>query len=383
MVLTLKTFIKFIIYYFISTVVAPSKEIKENSLLLIRLDAIGDYVIFRNFIKELKQSQKYKNYRITLLGNSTWKNIAEEFDSEFVDSFIWLDRNRFNKDFIYRYEKLKEITLQGYEVVLSPIYSREFFYADAIVNLINAKEKIGSVGDVPNMEKWQKNISNKYYDRFIDADVCLMFEFDRNKEFFENLLDVKLEVFKPHISLNSKKIMFELPQKYAIIFLGASASFRKWNIEGFAEVAKHLKEKYGYGIVLCGALSDSADSLEFGKHFKGKYIDLVGKTSLVDLLHVIYNGDLMVANETSAPHFAIALEMANIFVIYNGNHYGRFTPYPERVSKNYHVIYHPEIEKDLDDYEELSNSYEFRSSLDINDITKEKVIEKINSVVQL
>ena len=107
----------------------------------------------------------------------------------------------------------------------------------------------------------------------------------------------------------------------------------------------------------------------------------MGKTSLVDLLHVIYNGNLMIANETSAPHFAVALEMENVFVIYNGNHYGRFTPYPNDVSKSYHVIYHPKIEKDLDDYKKLSNSYGFGSDLNIDDITKGMVIAKINSII--
>ena len=110
----------------------------------------------------------------------------------------------------------------------------------------------------------------------------------------------------------------------------------------------------------------------------GEYIDLVGKTSLVDLLHIIDNGNLLISNETSAPHFAIALEMINIFTIYNGNHYGRFIPYPKEASENYYVIYHPEIEKDLDNYEKISNKYGFRSGLDINEISVESIKSKID-----
>ena len=381
MISKLKTLIKFIIYYFINILVFPTKEIKLNSLLLIRLDAIGDYVIFRNFIKELKDNQEYKNYNITLLGNSAWKDLAEELDSDYIDSFIWLDRRRFNRDFIYRYKKLTEITLQGYEVILSPVFSREFFYADAIVKLVKAREKIGSIGDLSNIKRWQKYISDKHYDRLIKADENLMFEFNRNKEFFENLLAVPLEIYKPHISLKPKKLEFELPEKYAIIFIGASDNFRKWNIKSFAKIGKYLKERYRYEIVLCGALSDSREALKFGEYFKGEYVDLVGNTSLVDLLHVIYNGNLMIANETSAPHFAVALEMTNVFVISNGNHYGRFTPYPKEVSENYHVIYHPKIEKDLDDYKKLSNNYGFGSDLDIHEVSIASVINRIKATI--
>lgn len=89
----IKTLIKFILYYFITI----SNEIKPNYLLLIRLDAIGDYVFFRNFIELLKKSKKYN---ITLIGNSVWKNLAVGLDGEFIDSFIWFDRNRFNKDLV-------------------------------------------------------------------------------------------------------------------------------------------------------------------------------------------------------------------------------------------------------------------------------------------
>ena len=380
--LNIKNAIIFVIYKFIELFIKPSQVIKQKSLLLIRLDAIGDYVMFRNFIKELKQSQKYKYHNITLLGNSAWSDIAEELDVKFISNFIWLDRNKFNKDFLYRYKKLKEITLQGYEIVLSPVFSREFFYADAIVKLVKSKEKIGSAGDLSNIKKWQRNISNKYYNKLIDVDSNPMFEFNRNKEFFENLLHVRLDITKPHIFLKPKQLNFDLPDKYAILFIGASSNFRKWNIEGFARIGEYLKEKYNYEIALCGAPSDSADSLKFSEYFKGEYIDLVGKTSLVDLLYIIYNGNLMVSNETSAPHFASALEMMSIFTISNGNHYGRFTPYPKEASENYHVIYHPEIEKDLDNYKKLSNNYGFGSSLDINEISVESVKSKIDGALK-
>jgi ADP-heptose:LPS heptosyltransferase len=89
----------------------------------------------------------------------------------------------------------------------------------------------------------------------------------------------------------------------------------------------------------------------------------------------------MIANETSAPHFAVALEMTNIFVISNGNHFGRFTPYPKEIWPYYYPIYHPEIEQDLDNYKQLSNSYGYGSRLNINDISVEKVKNRISEVL--
>ena len=200
-----------------------------------------------------------------------------------------------------------------------------------------------------------------------------MFEFNRNKEFFENLLNVKLDITKPYISLKLKKLNFYLPKKYAILFIGAGKNYRKWSIEKFAKIGEYLKERYEYEIVLCGGQSDADDALKFNFFFSGNYVDLVGKTSLIELLHVISKGDLMIANETSAPHIAVALNMKSVVVISNGNHYRRFTPYPNEVSENYHVILHPKIGDNLDYYKKLSNSYGFESDLDINEINLESV----------
>ncbi len=352
-----------------------------KSLLLIQLDAIGDYVIFRNFIEELKKSEKYKEYKVTLLGNIVWKSLSVELDSKYVDEFIWLDRNKFNEDFVYRYKKIQEIASFGYEVVLSPVYSREFTVGDAIVKLVNATKKIGSIGDLSNIRKWQKNISDKYYTKLIPAKDGIMFEFNRNKEFFENLLGIKLDIQNSTLKLKLKELSFELPKNYAILFIGASVDFRKWDIKNFAKIGKYLKDNYGYEIVLCGAPNDSTNALAFSKYFRDDYIDLVGKTSLVDLLYVISNGNLMIANETSAPHFAVALGITNIFVISNGNHYGRFAPYPKEISDNYHAVYPPVIEKDLNNYKKLSNIYGFGSSLDINEISVESVVKKLDKVL--
>ena len=76
-----KILAKLIIYYFINIILISQKDIRPNSLLLIRIDAIGDYILFRNYIEVLKNSAKYKDYKITLVGNIAWKSIAEELDS--------------------------------------------------------------------------------------------------------------------------------------------------------------------------------------------------------------------------------------------------------------------------------------------------------------
>ena len=208
-----------------------------------------------------------------------------------------------------------------------------------------------------------------------------MFEFYRNKYFFECLLDTKLDITKPIISLQNKSSGLKLSKKYAILFIGASDKYRKWSVKNFAKVGNYLNREHGYDIVICGSSKDIKEANELEKCYEGKILNLVGKTSLSELLVVIYNGDLILSNETSAPHIAVALNLKNIFVIYNGKHYGRFIPYPKEISKNYHVIYHPFINKDLNNYKNQSNSYGYTSDLDINEISLEMVQIEIDAVL--
>ena len=52
-------------------------ETSSKELLIVNTDSIGDYILFRNFLKEIKNSEKYKDYKIVLLGCEKYKDFAE------------------------------------------------------------------------------------------------------------------------------------------------------------------------------------------------------------------------------------------------------------------------------------------------------------------
>ena len=133
--------------------------------------------------------------------------------------------------------------------------------------------------------------------------------------------------------------------------------------------------------MLCGGPGEVEESLEFEQYFTGDFLNLVGKTNLVDLMYVIKGSSVMLANETSGPHFAAALAVKSIYVISNGNHFGRFTPYPPAVYDKYHVIFPEEIESQIDNYQGLAATFGFGSKLDIQKISPESVIDRIENTL--
>jgi ADP-heptose:LPS heptosyltransferase len=380
----IKVFIKFFLHNIIDFLVLLQCRIKNQvrhnikQILLIRLDAIGDYILFRNFIEVLKRDSKYSDYRITLLGNIVWKDLAENLDKNYIDNFIWIDIKKFSRNLFYRYKKMIEIIPNNYELLIHPTYSRTYD-ADKIVNVVNAKIKIGSIGDFSNIKKWQKKISDKYYTLLIPAKKEIMFEFYRNKEFFGKLLDEEIKISKPCIKIpENYDFSLKLPDlDYAVLFISAYSDIRKWSVRNFAELAKWIKNNLNYEIVLCGGKEDIKEVNIFEEIYGNHYLNLVGKTTLTDLIFILKNSKMIVSNETFIPHMAVALGLENIFVISNGNHFGRFIPYPSEITTSYFPVYHPEIEKNLGNYKGLSNTYGYGSKLDINEISIEDVINKI------
>ena len=369
----IKDLIKLVVYKFFEFNLRPKREIRPKTLLLIRLDGIGDYVLFRNYIQILAESQKYKDYSITLLGNRAWKGLSEELDQKFIDNFIWIDTSKFTKNLIYRYRKLREIVSKTYEIIVNPTFSRQYFLDDNISKLVNAKTKISNHGDLSNIKMWQRKISNKYYNTLIEVDDRLMFEFNRNRDFFEALIKRELQISKPYISHERNCTTLELPTKYIILSIGAGSCSRKWTINNYAELGSFINEKYGYDIVLCGGTDDIEDAKKFKNYYNKSFKDLVGQISLVDYLYVIKNACYMISNESSSPHLAMAVGMNNVFVIANGNNYGRFSPYPNNIKGSYYAIFHPSIVQNQHKFQSISHNSASASLYDIQEITIDAV----------
>lgn len=374
-------FLKYILFELLSFFIIKNKEDNTQKILLIKRDRIGDYVLFHNFIEELKKNRKFKDHKIILCGNIVWKELAVYFDQNFVDKFIWIDNNKFRLNFIYIYRKTKQLAAYSYDLVINPTYSRSYFYDDFIVKNVHAHKKIGSIGDCSATEKWFKSIADKYYTKLAPAQEGILFEFYRNKEFFQFLLEEEIDIKRPFFIFKDASLKFDLPDNYVVFFIGASDAYRKWPTENFAQLANYIYKEYDLNIILCGGHEDEKAASEFKNLCELNIYDLVGKTTLFELLKVINSAQLLVSNETSAPHFAIACDI-KVVVIYNGNHFGRFTPYPSEITEKYHVIYHPEIEKDIEAYKLVSNNPDNNiSTLNIADIKVESVIQKVNQAL--
>lgn len=357
------------------------QKTNSNTLLIVRLDAIGDYLLFRNFLSAIRSSRKYKDYKITLCGNIAWKDLSETFDRNAVDEFIWLDRREFYKSISYKFKLLKEIRLKGFETVISSTYSREILYDDLIVKSSRAKERIGSEGSKDSYVKWKRNLfTDKYYTNLISVANSNIFEFNYNRDFWKIILEEPLEIKTPKI--NASEISLEsIPTKpFVVLFPGASRKEKIWGYNNFKEIAEFLLNQYSYNIVLTGGEKEKENSFRLYNSLPSeKVFNLTSKTTLPALARIISESELLVSNDTAAVHLAASVN--KIFIcLSNGERFGRFHPYPQEIFDKAYYIYPPEIMNNLDNMELLKNIYGFSSNLDINEIkpnTVKEIIKKI------
>lgn len=320
--LNAKKIISLLMNYFI---VLVYRRGKAGGVVLIRLDHIGDFVLWLNTANVYRQL--YPNQKITLAANPVWADMAAELS--YWDEVISVDKNLFNQNWFYRWKLMRQFRQIGFETAIQPTYSREFLLGDSLVYVTGATSRIGSLSDCINIRSWLKTISDKWYTQLIPPLDESAKELERNVAFISKLSG---QAFP--ISLSAMPRFTQLPlslaveQPYCVIFPGASWSGKQWPVAQFAQVAQIISQEQHWRIVICGGPQD----IDIGSELYGLLGDValnfVGRTSLKELIEVIRNSVFVVSNDTSAIHIAAAVETLSVCIL-GGGHFGRFLPYPD------------------------------------------------------
>ena len=310
----------FLDYY---SVLSYHSQEAENKILIIRLDAIGDFILWLDSAQHFRKI--YPNKKIILLGNQVWTDLAKKFP--YWDEVWELDRRKFYRNLPYRVRLLKKIRKAGFDIVIQPTYSREFLYGDAIVRVSGARQKIGSVGDCSNIRPIEKMISDRFYTQLIPAIPKPLMELRRNAEFVGSLgytFQSALPDMMPVVQGINNPAVNNSP--YFVLFPGASWTGKQWPVEKFSAFASLVFHETGMSAVICGGVTERELGEALIAIMDIPVVNMVGETSLSDLAAVIKDAQFLLGNETSAVHIASAVGTPALCLL-GGGHYGRFMPY--------------------------------------------------------
>lgn len=352
------------------------QKINNSRILLVRLDKIGDYILFRNYIESVSTSEKYYKKEIYLCGNEEWKDLSMFLDIEFVNHFIWVNRNKFKKNLFYKFQILFRIRKLGFNTAIESTYSREHSFGDLIIAASNATNRIGNSGELlKSAQNKRKFIYNKIYNQIIQHEHNNLFEFNRNKFFFEKLLNQKIPYSKPIINSKFDSCVKYTQSSFIIIAPGAGEDKRIWSNKNFSAIIEFLLSNYNLDIYLVGQKNESGIGnaiLNFIKN-KSRIKNLIGKTSLIELYTLVKECDFAITNDSGICHIAATLNKKFI-CISNGNHLGRFVPYPNEMEIKAIFIFPQSVITSDED------NYRFGSDTNINDISIEQVINSIELI---
>ncbi len=239
-----------------SLALSKKHRVNEKTMLLVKVDGIGDYVLFRNYIEVLRRSKKYKEYKITLCGNVIWRNLAESFDKEFIHDFIWVDRKKIKTNILYRYNFLRMISQRRFEIAIQPTLSREFLIGDTIIRASTARKRIGSHGNYTSMRNWQKKISDRWYNSLIPTSAEPMTELQHNADFVKGLGVTILPERIPYIEIAQNMTQVIDADDYYVLIPGALWSHRQWPLENFVEIAERIYDITGLLGFICGSVDE-------------------------------------------------------------------------------------------------------------------------------
>jgi len=300
-----------------------SKTAHRHKLLVIKLDAIGDFILWLDFARGLRKLYPAETYEVTLVANQAWGDFAAGIP--WFDVVIPIDRMRFILNPFYRFRTLLEIRRQGFEILIDPTFSREFQFSPAVARVCGAARRIAQQGDDGNQRLWQKKLSDGWYDQLFSSSPGIIMELQRNAEFLRALGAVDFKARLPEYKAKTAgKIAGKKP--YYILFPGASWDKKQWPVENFSALATRIHQATGWEGALCGGADEMYLSRQILEATDAPLEDRIGQTSLEELAGLITSAQLLVTNDTSAVHLGAAVATRTVCIL-GGGQFGRFLPY--------------------------------------------------------
>ncbi|MES2479192.1 MAG: glycosyltransferase family 9 protein [Bacteroidota bacterium] len=307
----------------------PKQNQHQKKLAIVRLDDIGDYLLWRNFIKVYKASERFKGYEITLIGNVVWKSIFDAYDSDTVDDTIWVDKHQYFASPDYRMQLWQNIRNQHFSTVVCPSRSRPLLLDDMMLLAADAPTRIGAHNSF-EAGKWNSisdALYNEHFTKAIDGH-----EWHFNRAFAALIAQNNMRIERISLLADASIV---IKKNQVICFIGAAAKSKTWPLAYWVELVNLLQQN-GYEPLLAGGKNEMqiADKIVATTQAKS----IVGQTNLVETLQVISGAAAVITGDTMAAHAAVSFNKFTV-ILANGVNAKRFVAYEEAGFEKVKTIY--------------------------------------------
>lgn len=309
----------------------------NETVVVLRLDAIGDFFLWmQSGAVEISEFAASGGRHSVLVANSAWADYARS--TGLWDEVISVSPVRLMRHPLYRLAILRKIRRLGAAVLIQPRHARVFLQEDAIARISGCQNRIGSAGTFINSTQILRALGNRYYDHLVTvAEGREIHELERNSAFVMSVVE-----------RTATRFVFEHGQvgrgrPTISVAVGAGQVGRVWPVKNFVQLIEHIRIAFPkYEIVLIGSVGDQKRAEAIEAIVGPGLINIVGSTSLSEMVEMIARSQLVISNDSSAFHIAMAVG-SNALCFLGGGHFGWYAPYPASytVSSKVTVLYEP------------------------------------------
>lgn len=150
-------------------------------------------------------------------------------------------------------------------------------------------------------------------------------ELNINAEFFRQITGKNFLSSFPTFPFNTERYFLN-NFDYICVSLGGSFYEKCYPVEKFVKILENLKSNIN--ICLLGIKDEAFLGKKYVNIFTGKnkIINLIGKTSILDLISIIKYSKFLIGNDSGLIHMAVATKTPSICIL-SGNGYGFCNPY--------------------------------------------------------
>lgn len=317
----------------------PAPRAKKG-VLVVRMDGIGDMVMFRSALEHYPDAFGVAKSDITVLGCHSWRSLAEHAFAGF--RVVTIDEHAFEKKWLYRIKVALWVRRQGFRVAVCDMFWRKTLTADSLVWMSRADERVVCQPLVADKTRAEFRWYLARATRVIDTGAFPDQETIRHFRFLERLTGRPFPPETPRLPWPQRDNPIPAGKPYVVLNFGANEPGRRWPIANFIELARRLLA-LDLRVVFVGGKQEAFAKPDIAALGHADVIDTVAQYSLPVLVDILRGAALVVTNDTGPAHLAFGVG-APVIEIVGGGNYGAFVPYPEEIRPRRSAFIHKPME---------------------------------------
>jgi ADP-heptose:LPS heptosyltransferase len=317
-------FVRYYVFFVWKIFPPVIKESTQQHILILRLDAIGDTILFSGCLQHIRK--KYPEAHIAIVVRDYVQALLQY--CTFIDEIIPWSEKTFRWNPLYRLSFMRRIATQRCDVLLYPLWTQTQDGND-MCQLLHSKQLYVFSGENSLHSQCFKNAT------VAEVPQNVVLEYERYK-YLLHAMNIEVEneeifpaVFSSPDVRRKIDVLFahNIQQTFVVIAPGAGTQNRIWATHKWVEVINRVIEETRYDVFLLGGKNDTALCEKiFLLSNNARITNVAAQFSLPEVSEIIRRAAIYIGSETGMVHIAAATGTPTVCII-GGGHFGRFFPY--------------------------------------------------------